>query len=330
MDTYSVRSFRWNAIQMLDYAAERKLDNIQASQGDFESLDDAYLKKVKEHAAKTGVGIEPGFGCISPLSRGYNKKNADAVKYLAEGLRTAKALGSDSFRVFVGNITDRMAGTPMSSLIEDSVKTIRALRTQLQDAKVRVAIENHGDFQARDVRTLIEQAGKDITSSCLDIGNPVNVIEDPFETLEVLGPYASTTHVRDAVVYEHPRGAAAQWVAMGDGNLDLKKFAQRYREICPKTPMLLEIITGRPPMVIPYLEPDFWKGFQDTPASSFARYVALVKSGRPFMGSMMIPPASGQVSAEFKAAVKEQERYDLDRSLEYAKKVMDMGVRWRG
>ena len=49
--------------------------------------------------------------------------------------------------------------------------------------------------------------------ACLDTGNPMWVMEDPLLTLEVLGPYTVTTHIRDSVVFEHPRGAAAQWVA---------------------------------------------------------------------------------------------------------------------
>ena len=54
--------------------------------------------------------------------------------------------------------------------------------------------------------------------ACLDTGNPMWVMEDPLLTLEVLGPYTVTTHIRDSVVFEHPRGAAAQWVALGDGH----------------------------------------------------------------------------------------------------------------
>src|SRR5437588_2929303 len=69
-DTYSVRAFGWKAIQLLDYAAGLKLDTIQISSlGDYESLDPAYLSKVKEHAAALQVAIDGGIGCICPLSK---------------------------------------------------------------------------------------------------------------------------------------------------------------------------------------------------------------------------------------------------------------------
>jgi hypothetical protein len=90
--------------------------------------------------------------------------------------------------------------------------------------------------------------------------------------------------------------------------------------------MQLEIITGRPPEVLPYLEPDFWKAFQKTPAWEFARFVALAKSGRPFLGNMVIGQWSDN-SPALEAALKEQQRVDLERSLEYAKKKLGVGVR---
>jgi 3-oxoisoapionate decarboxylase len=80
--------------------------------------------------------------------------------------------------------------------------------------------------------------------------------------------------------------------------------------------------------VLPYLEPDFWKAFPKTPASEFARFVALAKSGRPFMGNMLIA-GTGKQPAAIEAVLKEQQKLDLERSLEYAKKKLGVGIRWK-
>ena len=176
---------------------------------------------------------------------------------------------------------------------------------------------------------LSRRAGKDAVGSCLDTGNPMWVVEDPLVSLEILAPYVVTTHVRDSVVYEHPRGASAQWTALGDGVIDFPKFMARYRELCPKAAMQLEIITGRPPQVLPYLEPDFWKAFPNAKASEFARFVALAKSGHPFTGFMVVEDGATAPPPEFSAALREQQRVDLERSLDYAKKSLGVGVRWR-
>ena len=163
-------------------------------------------------------------------------------------------------RCYMGNRDNRRTALPLEAHIENTVKVLRAVRSQALDAGVRIAVENHaGDMQAREVKTLIEEAGKDFVGSCLDTGNPMWVVEDPLLTLEILAPYVATSHVRDSAVFEHPRGAAAQWVALGEGAVDFSRFVELYRKWCPAASMQLEIITGRPPEVLPYLEPDFWK-----------------------------------------------------------------------
>ena len=55
-DTYSLRAFRWKALQLIEYTASQKLDTVQISSlDDFESLEPAYLAKVKENAAALGI-----------------------------------------------------------------------------------------------------------------------------------------------------------------------------------------------------------------------------------------------------------------------------------
>ena len=104
----------------------------------------------------------------------------------------------------------------------------RSVRSEAQDLGVKIALENHsGDLQAREVKTIILESGRDFVASCLDTGNPIWCIEDPFVALETLAPYVVTTHVRDSVVFEHARGAAGQWVALGDGNVDLPRFVEQ-------------------------------------------------------------------------------------------------------
>ena len=330
-DTYSIRAFKWKAIQLLDYGASLKLDTIQfSSLDDYASHDPTYLASVKDHAAKLGIVVDGGMGCICPLSTSWNPKDGDPRENILRGLRVAKAVGATSMRCYQGKKEDRRLAIPFEAVMESTIKLFRSVRSEALDLGVRIALENHaGDMQAHEVRTIIEESGKDFAGSCLDTGNPMWVMEDPLVTLEVLAPYVVTTHVRDSVVYEHARGAAAQWVALGDGTIDLRKFVERFRVLCPKANMQLEIITGRPPDVLPYLEPDFWKAFPKAKASEFARFVALAKAGHPFSGFMVVEDGVKEPLPEFRAALREQQRVDLERSFEYAKKTLNVGVRWR-
>jgi sugar phosphate isomerase/epimerase len=330
-DSYSLRAFQWKAIQLIEYAAAQKLDSIQLSSlGDYETFEAPYLQTIRDTAAKLGVSIDGGIGCICPSSKSWSPKYGTPEEYILKGLKVSKAVGAKSMRCFMGASIDRQAPGGIDRHIENTIRVLKPLRSQAQDLGVKIAVENHsGDMQARELRTLIEQSGKDFVAACLDTGNPMWVVEDPLVTLEVLGPYTVTTHIRDSVVFEHPRGAAAQWVALGDGVIDFKRFVARFHELCPESTMQLENITGRPPQVLPYLEQDFWKAFPHASASEFARFVALAKSGHPFMGSMVMEDIPGKVPAEYTAALKEQQRYDLERGFAYARNILGAGIRSR-
>jgi sugar phosphate isomerase/epimerase len=330
-DTYSLRAFHWKGTQLLDYAAALKLDTIQFSAlSDYGPLEGANLQKVKDRAKELGISIDSGMGCICESSRSFNKNGPPARQQLVEGLKATRAVGSGSMRCYMGSAEDRLGPLPIEAHMENTIKVFRSVRAEAMDLGVKIALENHsGDMQAREVRTIIEESGKDLVAACLDTGNPIWCVEDPLVTLEILAPYVVTTHVRDSVVSEHPRGAAGQWAALGDGNVDLASFVAQLRKRCPQSSMQLEIITGRPPRVLPYLEADFWKAFPKMPAWEFARFVALAKSGHPFMGAMVIEDIAGTKPAVMDEALKEQQRIDLERSFEYAKKMLNVGVAWR-
>lgn len=332
-DTYSLRAFHWKAPRLIEYAASQKLDTIQISSlDDYESLDAAYLAKVKDQAARSHIALEAGTGCICPSSHSFGKNGPPARERVLEGLRVAKAVGATAMRCYMGSSADRLGPLPIEAHMENTVQVFRSVRPEALELGVKIALENHaGDMQAREVRTVIEEAGKDFVGSCLDTGNPLWVVENPLVTLEVLAPYVVTTHVRDSVVFEHPRGAAGQWVVLGDGNVDFARFTERLRAACPGVSMQLEIITGRPPTVLPYLEPDFWKAFPKALASEFAQFVALAKSGHPYMGAMVIEDVTGTHPATvMQEALREQQRLDLERSLEFARHKLNVGINWRG
>jgi sugar phosphate isomerase/epimerase len=330
-DTYSLRDFKWNGMQLLDFAGSQKLDTIQFSAlADYGGLDAANLRKVKDRAAELRISIDSGMGCICETSKSFKKGGRPAREQLLEGLRVAQTVGAKCMRCYMGSSEDRI-GTPIELHMETTIKLFRSVKSEATDMGVKIALENHsGDMQARELRTLIEEAGKEYVGACLDIGNPLWCAEDPFLTLEILAPYAVTTHVRDSILFETPRGAAGQWVAMGDGILDLPRFAAEFRKRCPQSTMQLENITGRPPRLINYLEPEFWKAFPKMPAWEFARFVALAKSGHPFMGAMVVEDVAGKKPAVMAEALKEQQRVDLERGFEYCRKKLNVGVNWRG
>ena len=323
-DTYSIRTWEWKAIEHLNFAARLGLNAIQISSlSDYASLDAPYLAQVRETAREKGILIDAGTGCICPTSKSYGKASGDPVAYLIQGLKVAQAVGATSMRCFLGSSDDRYDGKGIEHHMESTLRVFRAARSAAMDTGVKIALENHsGDMQAWELRDLIEQAGKDYVGACLDTGNPIWCAEHPEVSVEVLAPYALTTHCRDTAIWEHPRGCAAHWTALGEGSVDMAKIGALQKKLCPGTPLHLEIITGRPPRIVPYLEDGFWKGFPKAKAADFARFLTLVKQGHPLMTPMVIEDAAGPKVSEYQAALKKQQMVDLERSLEFAKQKM--------
>lgn len=124
-DSYSVRAFNWKAIELLDYTASLKLDSIQfSSLNDYESLEPAYLQRVKQHAARLGITLDAGMGSICPTSASWNPKEVDPAQYALKGLRVAQAIGSKVVRTFLGSRPDRRGKLPMEAHIANTVKVL--------------------------------------------------------------------------------------------------------------------------------------------------------------------------------------------------------------
>jgi hypothetical protein len=135
-------------------------------------------------------------------------------------------------------------------------------------------------MQGRELKMLIEEAGKDFVGACIDSGNPVWTLEDPKLTLEYLHPYVLTSHIRDSYVWRVPEGAAVNWVRTGEGNVGIREFISKFLELCPGRALSAEIIvTG--PRVFPFTNPDFWGPYRRVPAWEFSRFLAIADSGRP-------------------------------------------------
>jgi sugar phosphate isomerase/epimerase len=189
-DSYSLRALNWKAPRLIDYAVSLKLDSIQLSSlGDYETLDAAYLQKLKDQATRSGIQIDGGIGCICSSSESWKTNVGTPQEYLLRGIAVAKAVGATSMRCFMGSSVDRLGKVPIEAHIDNTIKALKSVRQQSFDSGVKIAIENHsGDMQARELKVLIEEAGKDYVAACLDTGNPMWVVEDPLVTLEVLGP----------------------------------------------------------------------------------------------------------------------------------------------
>ena len=324
LDHFAIRGFNWKAPQLIDYAASQKLDAIFLSELNvLESRDDAYLKGLRAQAEKGGLTLYLGMSSVCPTSGTFDAKAGTAVEQLKDGIRMAKTVGSPVIRCFLGNQADCGTQGGIETHIRNAVDVCKAVRADAVAAGVKIAFENHaGDMQAWELAGLVEAAGPDYVGVNIDPGNATWTLEDPVASLETLAPYVACTSIRDSAVWETPTGVVVEWVAMGDGDVDFKRWADLFAEKVKNVPVFLETFAGlrRP---FNYLsDPAFFKVWPKMRAQDLARFLAVAKRGKPREALPALPQGAERAAAE---AARQKDTFE--RSVAYCRSGLGFGIR---
>jgi sugar phosphate isomerase/epimerase len=327
LNTYCLRFERWNDRQLIDYCSRQKLDAIFLQDSlDPGVMDPKHWAEVRTWTKELGLHLETGGGAILPKNPSDRPK---VVAALRKNIVRASAMGSPIVRALLAADRAAMGEGPVERHVETALGILREVRSQVIDAGLKIGIENHKDLQAWQTRELIETAGKEFVGSYLDTGNPVFVAEDPRTTLEELGPLAVSFHLRDSVVYEQPDGIAVQWVPLGEGTVDFKALVGRAAEILPSVHIYCKPITARPPVTLPVYSAQFWTTwFPRARSRDLARFLALAKRGRPYDKPHLTADVP-EHRERYMDALKIQQLDHMQSSLDYCRKALDLGVRWR-
>ena len=250
LDTFSLAAQNWTPMQILDFGARMNLDVMQFSEIRFlgsqdwqVALDPANLRAIRARADELGIALEVGMCSIGPSSGSFDKSVGTAEEQLLRMVEAARILGSPIVRCFQGTQADR--SSDIDRHIDETVRVLRGVRSRVVDAGVKISMENHaGDMQARELKRLIEESGRDFVGATIDSGNATWTIEDPHLTLETLAPYVLTSHMRDSYVWVSERGTEVQWCRMGDGNIDMAGYLRTYIQRCPGKTVNLEVIVS--------------------------------------------------------------------------------------
>jgi sugar phosphate isomerase/epimerase len=329
INTYCLRFQQWNDRQFFDYAAQEKLDALFLQDSiDPGVMNPAHWAEVRAWAKDSGMRLETGGSAILPKTPAGIPQS---VATLRRNIERAQAMGSPIVRALLAGDRYSMPEGPVEQHVETAVKILREVRSQAMDAHLKIGIENHKDLQAWRTRQLIDTAGKEFVGSYLDTGNPVFVAEDPMTAVEELGPVAVSFHLRDSVVYEHKDGIAVQWVPLGEGTNDFKAIVARAAQLVPENVFIYcKPITARPAVVIPVYNDEFWtKWFPGARSRDLARFEALAKRGQPWDKPHVMADLP-EVRERYMPALKIQQMAHMEQSLEYCRKTLDLGVRWRG
>lgn len=272
-------------LTFLDYCHRLGAGGIQTSLG---ARDDAYAERLRKRAAEHGMYVE---GSVR-LPR-----DASDVERFAAEMRTAQACGAQVVRTVLlagrrYEVFDSAAA--FHRFAAEGRASLLWAKPVVERLNLRLAVENHKDFEAKTLLNLLKEVGSPNIGVCVDTGNNIALLEEPHEVVEALAPFAFSTHIKDMGVEEAADGFLLAEVPLGQGFLDLPRILTTLRKARPEVRFNLEMMT-RDPLRIPCLGEKYWATMDHVPARRLARMLTLV---RKHVSKQPLPRVSGLPATE--------------------------------
>jgi sugar phosphate isomerase/epimerase len=142
-------------------------------------------------------------------------------------------------------------------------ETLLRMRPEFERHRFPIGIENHKDWLAPELARLLRDIDSRFVGACVDFGNNMALLEHPDETIDVLAPFAVTTHLKDMAVRPSDEGFELSEVPLGQGMLPLERYVRVVGRARPEAALCLEMIT-RDPLRVPYKTDRYWVAFDAT------------------------------------------------------------------
>lgn len=273
--------------------------------------DPSALAAVRAAYAQHGLELE-----VSIPSRFLESPQA-----YADAVAVARALGATRARVALlsGRRYESFATAAAWAAFTTKWRdTLLRMRPEFDRHELDLGIENHKDWLAPELAALLRAIDSPHVGACVDFGNNLALLEDPDETIDVLAPFAVTTHVKDMAVRRTAEGFELSEVPLGQGLLPLERYTAALRRARPNARLCLEMIT-RDPLNVPYRTDRYWVAF-DAAARGAARVRQFEARVLSRAREQPLPRISG-LPAEAQVAAEDE---NVRASVAYARDVLKL------
>lgn len=215
-----------SAYDLVDKAAISGLNLVQiADNMPLEKMNENELIDLEKYSTGKGIEIEVGGRGLTP-------------EHTLKCLEVAKLLNSQILRMVI----DGAGFEPDIQTVKD---IIRDLLPEFKSRKIKLAIENHDRFKAREFETLIQSAGSEYVGICLDSVNSMGAGEGFEEVSKILLPYTINLHIKDFTIrrVSHKMGIIIEGAPAGKGMLNIKELVNKLNLIGLCKSAILELWT---------------------------------------------------------------------------------------
>ncbi len=291
-----------NALDFMQHCHSIGAGGIQTTVGGWAN---DFAKKVRDEREKLGMYLEGSIGI---------PKNSEDVDRFEKEILTAKEAGATVLRTVClsgRRYENFKTEADWATFKANSLKSIQLAEPIVRKHQVKLAIENHKDWKAAELASIIQNLSSEWVGVTLDFGNNVSLLEEPMEVIRTLAPFAFSTHVKDMGIKPYENGFLLSEVALGTGIVDLKEAVTLCQKYNPNVTFSLEMIT-RDPLQIPCLEENYWTTFENPSAQGLAKIMRLVRD-KTYPGAL---PEVKNLNVEEKLALEEE---NVVKCLDYSK-----------
>lgn len=155
-------------------------------------FDTDYLQYIKDRLDNAGMDRVYAWGHPDGLEGGSNQQ---AFEDMITQIKYAREIGADVMRVVGSSLRFRFE--PHQPQLERLTKMFKEAVKVAAEYNVKLAIENHIDYNADEILQLIKDVDSPYLGVNFDSGNFLRVLDDPISAMEKLAPYVLATHIKD-------------------------------------------------------------------------------------------------------------------------------------
>ncbi len=232
-----------STFQLFDLGTELGLDGFHLDDGVLENLETSFLREVHMAAKERSLYLEYN------MSLDLGHFGIGIQHDLQDGLNTAQAIGADLVKVSMDLPRPRpRAGSrfhpKVVPYLKETAKRLKAAAPMAENFGIRLALENHCDSFSEEIIWILEEVNHPFVGACIDTVNGWHMAEDPMNAIKNLAPVAFTNHFRDDRVEFCRDGFRVRGVAVGDGDIDMKKAYKIIQSQSPTNRINIETEMG--------------------------------------------------------------------------------------
>jgi sugar phosphate isomerase/epimerase len=225
-------------------AHELRVDGVSLESCFIPRFDAAYLSEIKGMLDEYKLDRVFAWGHPDGLEGGRNEK---AFAEMVKSIEYAAAIGAKVMRVVGASLMFR--NEPHGPMLEKLTKMFKEAVRTAQAADVKLADENHIDFNSDEMLSLIKAVDSPYFGINFDTGNFMRVLDDPIKGMQKLAKYTFSTHIKDLKI--NPQAAVDDWyffstTPVGDGLVNNQKLAQLLQDAGYKGFLAVELDTLHP------------------------------------------------------------------------------------